>query len=402
MRRVAITGLGCVSALGIGVAPFWQAVKTGVSGVRETKLSRWLGHKVKISAQVEREPVLARFDDTMRAACDDFTLFALLAADEAIAQAGLSRAETAGPRTAVILGTGVGGFGTIDDVIFDYYGSHRNHSKPLGIPRVVANAPASYVSMRHGCTGPTFAVSSACSSASQAIGIGFQLVRSGAVDRAIVGGSEACVTPTCSRSWELLRVLSQVACRPFSERRNGMVLGEGAGVLVLESAEIAQARGATAAARLLGYGTSSDADDFLRPNAEGAAASIRLALTDAGIEPSDVDYINAHGTGTVLNDRAETKAVRLAFKNSADRVCMSSTKPIHGHTLGAAGGIELIATIMAMQESVVPPTINWLGPDPECDLDVTPNTARAMPINVALSNSFAFGGINASLIVSRD
>lgn len=402
MRRVAITGLGCVSALGIGVEPFWHGVKTGSSGVRETKLARWFGHHVKISAQVDREPVRARFDDPTKMACDDVSLFALLAADEAVAQAGLSRSETAGPRTAVIIGTGIGGLGTIDDCCHEYYGLKRKYTNPLAIPRAMASAAASQVGMRVGCTGPTFVVSSACSSASQAIGIGFQLVRSGSVERAIVGGSEAGVTPAGLRAWELLRVLSQAACRPFSQGRDGMVLGEGAGILVLEDAELAKARGASTLAQLVGYGTSSDADDLLRPNIESAARAISLALTDAGMEPSDIDYINAHGTGTVLNDRAETKAIRLAFAGSADRICMSSTKPIHGHALGAAGGLELIATILAMREGVAPPTINWLGPDPECDLDVVPNTPRAMPINVALSNSFAFGGINASLVVARE
>lgn len=401
MPRVSVTGMGCTSALGIGVEPFWAAVKAGHSGVRQTKLPHWHNHQVKISAQVDREKLAARINDTGHADSDPFVQFAILAAAEAVGQAGLTRNDLAGPRTAVIVGTGVGGIGKLDDGCYAFYAEKRNRIDPLTVPRVMANAAASHISMAYGTTGPTFAVSSACSSASQAIGIGLQLIRAGAVDRAIVGGSEACISPACTRAWEFLRVLTPDACRPFSRGRNGMVLGEGAGIIVLENAEAARARGARPLADLLGYGTSSDAGDLLRPDPKGAAAAMRLALADAALKAEDVDYINAHGTGTVLNDATETEAVRQTFGPSADRLCITSTKPVHGHALGAAGGLELIAAIMAVRDGFVPPTINFAERDPACDLDVVPNVGRARAIEMAMSNSFAFGGINAALVVGR-
>jgi nodulation protein E len=401
MRRVAITGLGCVSALGIGVEPLWAAVRSGNSGVGPTNFPRWLNHHVKISAQVSREAVSSQLADRAFADCDPFAQFAILAADQAAAQAGLTRAELAGPRTAVIMGSGVGGIGTLDDGCYSFYALNQKRVEPLTVPRVMANAAASHVSMRYGTTGPTFAVASACSSASQAIGIGFELVRSGAVDRAIVGGSEACVTPATTRAWEALRVLTPNACRPFSRGRNGMVLGEGAGVVVLENRDAARARGVAPIASLLGYGTTSDANDLLRPDPNGAAAAMRLALESASLEPAAIQYINAHGTGTLLNDVAESQAVRQAFGASADRLCISSTKPIHGHALGAAGGLEIVVTIMAICDGFAPPTINWIEQDPDCNLDIVPNVGRDTPIGAAMSNSFAFGGINAAIIVGR-
>jgi nodulation protein E len=269
----------------------------------------------------------------------------------------------------------------------------------MTIPRVMPNAAASQVCMRYGCKGPSFAISSACSSGSQSIGVGFQMVRCGVVDRAVVGGSEALLTPAVFRAWEALRVLTPDACRPFSKGRNGMVLGEGAAVLIIEELETARARNATIIAEIAGYGSTSDANDIVRPDRDGPVRSMRLALADAGLAPEDVGYINAHGTGTILNDIVETAAVRDVFGACADRLAVTSTKPIHGHTLGAAGAIELVVTIKALAEGVVPPTVNWIEADPKCDLDVVPNEARRKDIGVALSNSFAFGGINASLVV---
>jgi nodulation protein E len=401
MSDIAITGLGCVSALGQGLDPFWSAVKGGQSGVGPTKLSRWLGHKIRISAQVDRDHIASQFGESEQAQYDPCTQFALLAAKEAIAQAGLAPEEIAGPRTAVIVGCSNGGVTTMDEVCHALYAEHETRVSPLTIPRFMANAPASHISMKTGATGPAFAVSSACASASQAIGVGAALVRSGVVDRAIVGGTDATITPGTTRAWEMMRVLTPDACRPFSRGRNGMVLGEGAGIVVLESAEAALARRAPILAWLLGYGTSSDAKDLLRPDPEGAAAAMKLALADAGLVPADVDYINAHGTGTVLNDSSETQAVKLAFGERAGTIPVSSTKPIHGHALGASGALELIATIMALREQCVPPTINWMERDPQCDLDIVIGDARRATLQIAMSNSFAFGGINASLIVGH-
>jgi nodulation protein E len=398
VRDVAITGLGCVSAAGFGADALWSAARDGKTCVRPIRLPRDVGLSVGIAAQLpEGEPATA-IPMSELASYDPFSQFAVLAAEEAVTQAGLGD-ELRGPRTACIVGSGIGGFNTQDDGFYAFYGEKQRRVHPLTVPRSMPSAAASHVGMRHGAQGPTFAVSSACSSGAQAIGVGFDLIRAGVVDRAIVGGSEACITPCCMRAWEVMRVLSPDASRPFSKGRNGMVLGEGAGVLVLEAADVARARGATILARLLGYGTSSDARDLLRPDPDGSYASMRNALASAGIEAEDVDYVNAHGTGTVLNDAAEAEAIHRVFGARTDRLAVSSTKPIHGHALGASGALELVLTIMALQNQCVPPTVNFLEADPNCRLDVVPNEARRMQVRVALSNSFAFGGINASLVV---
>ncbi len=398
MRDVAITGLGCVSAAGFGVDALWEAAREGRTCVRPIRLARDIGLSVGIAAQVpEGEPQTA-IPKAELANYDPFSQYAVLAAEEAVAQAGLN-GELRGTRTASIIGSGIGGFNTQDDGFYSIYGEKQRRSHPMTVPRSMPSAAASHVGMRHGAQGPTFAVSSACSSGAQAIGVGFDLIRAGVVDRAIVGGSEACITPGSMRAWESMRVLSPDGSRPFSKGRNGMVLGEGAGVVVLEAADIAQARGATILARLLGYGTSSDARDLLRPDPDGSSASMRNALESAGLKPEDIDYVNAHGTGTVLNDAAEAEALRKAFGAHADRLAVSSTKPIHGHALGASGALEIVVTVMALRAQCVPPTANFVEADPNCLLDVVPHEARRMPIRAAMSNSFAFGGINAALVV---
>lgn len=398
MREVVVTGMGCVSAAGFGVAALWEAARDGRTCVRPIRLARDVGLSVGIAAQVPEGEPQAAISRPDLASYDPFSQFAVLAAEEAVAQAGLN-GELRGPRTASIIGSGIGGFNTQDDGFYAVYGEKQRRAHPLTVPRSMPSAAASHVSMRHGAQGPTFAVSSACSSGAQAIGVGLDLIRAGVVDRAIVGGSEACITPACMRAWESMRVLSPDGSRPFSKGRNGMVLGEGAGVVILEAAEVAAARGATVLARLLGYGTSSDARDLLRPDPDGSSASMRNALESAGLKPEDIDYVNAHGTGTVLNDAAEAEALRKAFGAHADRLAVSSTKPIHGHALGASGALELVVTVMALQEQCAPPTANFLEPDPGCALDVVPNAPRRMPIRAAMSNSFAFGGINAALVV---
>jgi nodulation protein E len=401
MPKVAITGMGCITACGNGVGPFWRAVKSGRSAVGPTQLPRQLNHKIKISAQVKSEILNDLPDRQQLRKYDPFTQFALIAADEAIANAGLERRELAGMRTAVIIGSGVGGQVSQEEAFLTVYAEPPGRLDPMTISRIMMSAPPSVISMKYGATGPTFAVSSACSSASQAIGLGAMMVRSGSVDRAIVGGTESALAPGILRAWEAMRVLTPDACRPFSLGRNGLVLGEGAGILVLENADIARARGAAPLAELLGYGTSADAGDMIRSDPAGGAAAMTLALADAQIEPHQVDHINAHGTGTVLNDIHESEAIRMAFGDSADRISVSSTKPVHGHALGATGALELIAAIMSLLDGCAPPTLNWLEHDPKCDLDVVVNAARPMKIEIALSNSLAFGGINASLIVGK-
>jgi len=398
-KKVVVTGMGAISGAGIGAGALWAAARDGKSAIGPVELERPGQNSIKIAAQVKRFDPAQHMDRSSILLCDRFTQFAIVAADEAMAQAKLPREEKMGGRTAVIVGTGIGGFTSLDDMMY-IYNVTKGRMQPMTIPRVMSNAAASHLSMRYGATGPVFAVSSACSSANQAIGIGAMLVRSGAVDTAIVGGSEASIAASYIRAWELLRVLTPDYCRPFSINRTGMTIGEGAGVLVLENAETAKARGATPLATIAGYGTSSDAKDLVRPDPAGAAAAMRDAIEESEISPDQIDYVNAHGTGTVMNDVIETEALRSIFGERLGKIAVSSTKPIHGHAIGASSALELIITIHAMREGIAPPTINWLAADPKCDLDPVPNEARKMPIRAAMSNSFAFGGINAAIVVA--
>lgn len=397
-RQVIITGMGAVSAAGVGADKLWAAARDGISQIRELTLPRPYKGRVKIAAQVRDFQPSDYIEPSMRSLCDPFTQYAIAAADEAIEQAGLSRDEPQGARTAVILGTGIGGVTTVDDGLYRLY-VENTRPDPLTVPRLIASAGPATLGMRYRCHGPTFAIASACSSASQAIGIGMQMIRAGMVDRAIVGGSEAAITTGTMMAWEALRVLTPDKCRPFSKNRNGMSLGDGAAIFVLEASEVARARRATPVAILSGYGTSSDAADPVRPDVEGAASCISQALADAGLPPSAIDYVNAHGTATVANDSNECEALARVFGNQLARIPVSSTKPIHGHGLGAGGALELLVTIRAMNDNIAPPTINFTDPDPKCEVDCVPNVARELPITRAMSNSFAFGGINATLIV---
>jgi nodulation protein E len=289
---------------------------------------------------------------------------------------------------------------TLDDSFKVLYGGGKR-VHPFTIPKLMVNAPASHISMRHGVTGPGYAIASACSSANHAIGVAFWMVRQGQVDVAITGGTEATITLGTMKGWEALRVVASDTCRPFSAGRKGMVLGEGAGIFVLEPFERAEARGAKIIAELAGFGMSSDAGDLVVPSADGAARAMRAALKDAGLGPEGIDYINAHGTGTPANDPTETAAIKTVFGEHARKLAVTSTKSVHGHALGAAGALELAITLCAMRDGRVPPTANFLGPDPACDLDYVPNESRALPIRAALSNSFAFGGLNAVLALRR-
>jgi nodulation protein E len=388
--------MGAVSAAGVGVSALWTAARTGSSCIRPLKLARPYPGRIKIAAQVPDFDPAAHLEAEILPYCDPFTQFAIVAADEALAQAGLGRKEAGGPRTAVVIGTGIGGATTIDDTSYAEYAEGKRPDT-LAVPRLIPSAAPTTLGMRYGAKGPTFALASACSSAAQAIGEAFEMLLAGRADRAIAGGSEACVINGSMRAWESLRVLTPDLCRPFSAKRNGMTLGEGAAVFVLETLESAQARGATPLCELAGYGTTSDAFDPLRADVEGPTRCMRQALERAGIEPAEVDYLNAHGTATYANDITESEAMRAVFGDRPPPV--SSTKPIHGHALGASGGLELVVTISALRDQVAPPTINFLEPDPKCQVDAIPNEARPLPIRVALSNSFAFGGINATLAV---
>jgi nodulation protein E len=392
--------MGAVSGAGIGASALWQAARDGKSAIGPVEIERPGQHTIKIAAQVKDFDPARHMDAATISFCDRFSQFAIVAGDEAMAQAKLSREQRLGERAAVIVGTGVGGYTTLDDMLY-IYNVPKTRLHPMSIPRVMSNAAACQLSMRYGCTGPTFAVSSACSSANQAIGIGASLIRVGAVDYAIVGGSEASIAASYIRGWELLRVLTPDFCRPFSAKRSGMTIGEGSGILVLENAETAQARGASVLAEIAGYGTSSDAKDLVRPDPLGAAAAMRGAIENASLAPDAIDYVNAHGTGTIINDVIETEALKKIFGERLAKILVSSTKPIHGHAIGASAALELIITINAMREGFVPPTINWLERDPKCDLDPVPNQGRKHAIRAAMSNSFAFGGLNAAIVVTQ-
>jgi nodulation protein E len=402
MRRVAITGMGSINALGNDAPATWQAMREGRVGIGPIVNIATELLNVKIAAEVRGFDPAAHFDSRKLVLLDRVSQFALVAAREAIAQAGVDfRVDDRGERTACIIGTGIGGENTHDETARRFYADKKPNVHPLTIVRLMANAPACHVTMEFGLTGPSFAVVSACASANHAMAQAFEMVRSGRVDFAVTGGSEACITVPCVKAWEAVRVTADDTCRPFCKQRRGMVLGEGAGIFVLEEYEHARARGATILAEFVGAGMSADAADIVLPSVDGAARALRGALADARMNADDIGYINAHGTGTPANDPTETAAIRKVFGTHADALAVSSTKSMHGHALGAAGAIELIAAIGALRDGVLPPTANFIDPDPECDLDYVPNAAREKPVRAALSNSFAFGGLNAVLALRR-
>jgi nodulation protein E len=400
VRRIVITGMGCVSALGISARDTWAGMREGRGGIGPLTGLDDPTLRTPIAAQAHGFVASEHFDEKRLVLLDPVSQMALVAAREAVAQAGIAFGEVA-ERTAVIIGTGIGGASTQDQMARRLYAEKNPRVHPMAIVRVMPNAPASQISLEFGLRGPTFAVASACASSNHAIGQALLLLQTGQADVALAGGAEACITLGTVKAWEAMRVLADDTCRPFSQGRRGLVLGEGAGVFVLETLEHAQARGAVILAELAGCGMSADAADIVMPDASGAARAMRGALAMAGLNPEDVDYINAHGTGTQANDPTETRAIRALFGPHADALAVSSTKGAHGHALGGGGAIELVAALGAIAEGVVPPTINYLGPDPECDLNVVPNTAQQRPVRAALSNSFAFGGLNAVLAVKR-
>jgi nodulation protein E len=402
MQRVVITGMGAVTPLGHSADSTWSAMREGRVAIGPITSMPRDGLRFGIAAEVQGFDPLAHFDEKKLILFDRVSQFALVAAREAIAQSGVDfSADGLGENTAVVIGTGIGGEQTHDEASRRLYGENNPRTHPLTIVRLMANAPACQISIEHKLTGPAFATSSACASANHALAQAFHMVRSGVADAAVAGGTEACITLGVIKAWEAMRVMADDTCRPFSKQRRGMVLGEGAGVFVLETLGRARERGATILAEFVGAGMSADAGDIVLPTEAGMAKAIQRALADGGLAAQDIDYINAHGTGTSGNDPTESKAIRRVFGAHADRLAVSSTKSMHAHALGAAGAIELVATIGALRDGVAPPTMNFLDPDPECDLDYVPNAARELPIRAALSNSFAFGGLNAVLALRR-
>jgi nodulation protein E len=401
-HRVVVTGCGVVSPVGLDTATYWQSLVAGRSGIGPpSAVSPTLPQK-EVVAEVRGFDARAIFSDRELAVLDRVSQFAVVAAREAVDQSGLmfddqGRSE----RAATIVGTGIGGIETLDLSFKRLYGENSPRTHPLTIPKAMPSAPASQVSIHCGLRGPAFGVVSACSSATHAIGLAFQMVRSGIADVAVTGGSEASINYATLRGWEGLRIMANDTCRPFSRDRRGLVIGEGAGMVVLETLAGASRRGAAILGEVTGFGMSADAGDITNPDVGGMARAISGCLADAGLTAESVQYVNAHGTGTATNDASETVALKAVFGAHAHALAISSTKSMVGHALGAAGALEFIATLLAIRDGVAPPTTNYVGPDPACDLDYVPNAAREMQIDSAISNSFAFGGLNAVLAARR-
>jgi nodulation protein E len=399
--RVVITGIGVISAIGLTRDAFWRSLVDGRCGIRTVNSPDFEQLRFKHAADVEGfvpEDHLSAKELTLM---DRFAQFAVVAAKEAMLQSGLELTPAMREDGAIITGSCIGGRSAEEVGYRELYIHGRNRVHPLTIPLGMSNAGTSHISMQLGIQGPSYTISTACASSGHAIGQAFQMVRSGTAPVAIAGGCEAPLYFGNLKAWEAMRVISKDTCRPFSADRSGLVLGEGAAMLVLEPLDAALARGARPIAEIVGFGMSADACHITQPSAEGPARAMRMALRDAGLAPEQIGYINAHGTATEVNDRTETAAIRLVFGAHADKLAVSSTKSMHAHTLGAAGAIEAAASALTLANGIIPPTVNYSRPDPVCDLDFVPNTARAQQVEVCLSNSFAFGGLNAVLALRK-
>jgi len=377
------------------------AMRDGVCGIGPLDFQDVDRLSIRIGGQILGYDPTDHFERQEIVLFDKFTQFALLAAREALSQAGLDISDDVAARCGVVLGTAGGGLQTQDENYRSVYEAGKNRVHPFVVPRLMNNAAASHVSMHFGLRGPSYTVATACASSNHAIGQAFAMIRSGMTDVMVTGGSESMLCFGGIKAWEGLRVMSKDGCRPFSANRNGMVQGEGAAVFVLEDYERAHARGADVLAEIAGFNMTSDASDIVMPNKDGAVRAMRGALADGGVALEDVGYINAHGTGTAANDKTECAAVRDVFGGHADALMMSSTKSMHGHVIGGTGAIELLACVMALRDGIIAPTIGYETPDPDCDLDVVPNEARDANIDVAVSNAFAFGGMNAVLVLRK-
>jgi len=401
-RRVVVTGLGVVTPIGTTVADFWAGCKRGQSGVGELGGFPLEDLKILIAAQIKDFDHKARLKhfrrDKIILHADRYSWFAAAAADEAVKQAGLEPPFANPYRTACIIGSGAGGLVTFEKAYRDLFIENKRATHPLTLLRIIGSSASAHVGIEYGIKGPTFATCSACSTAAHAITLGRDYIRNGLVDLAIVGASESVINYGTMKAWQAMHVLSPEGCFPFAKKRNGTVLGEGAGILILESEEHAKKRGANVLAELKGCGMTSDSKDMVNPDIEGPSEAMRLALVDAGLQPEQIDYLNAHGTATTINDKNETNAIKKVFGDHARKLAISSTKSMHGHPLGAGGGIEAVACVKAMQDNWVPPTIGLDDPDPDCDLDYVPNVGREMRVTYTMSNSFAFGGLNAVLV----
>jgi len=408
--RVVITGMGCISPLGNDVASYWDGLLAGRSGVAPITHFDTTGHKVTIAAEVKGFDAVAIFGRGEARRMDRFSQFAVFVARQAVEDASLTVTEENRDRIGVVLGTGVGGLTTLFEQMQVYAQRGPDRISPFLVPMMLPDSAPGMVAIYLGLRGPNLAVVSACASATNAIGEAAEIIRRGAADVILSGGTESVIVPIAIAGMANINALStrnddpERASRPFTLDRDGFVMGEGCAVLVMESLEHAQARGAPILAEVTGYGTSNDAFHISAPaeNGAGAAVCMQLALDSAGLRPADINYINAHGTSTPLNDKSETMAIKTVFGEQAYQIPVSSTKSMTGHLLGAAGAIEAVACVKALQENILPPTINYTTPDPECDLDYVPNQPRRVETRHVMSNSFGFGGHNATIILSCD
>ena len=404
-KKVVVTGMGTLAPNGNSTDSFWDALKSGTSGIGPITYFDTEGHRVTIAGELSDFDPESVLDSREVRKLDPFSIYAITAADEAVTMAGIDPDRLDLDRVGVTIGTGVGGIQTLEDqhTAIETRGPRR--VSPLFVPKMIANIAGGHLSMRWGFRGPNQTVTSACASATDAIGMAMRLILAGDADVMIAGGTEASITGLCIAGFANMKALSQSctepekASRPFDADRDGFVLGEGSGILVIETEEHALDRGAVILAELAGYGSTDDAFHITQPAPEGAGAreAMKRAIQDAGLKTTDIDYINAHGTSTPFNDRNETAAIRNLFGSHADSLKVSSTKSMTGHLLGAAGGIEAVITVKTIVHQLLPPTINYQTPDPECTLDYVPNTAQEHTVNAALSNTFGFGGHNAVL-----
>lgn len=408
-KRVVVTGMGCISPVGNTVTETWKSLLAGRSGAGPITLFDASRHKTRFAAEVKGFDAVSVFGNREARKMDRFAQFAAAATLEALEQAGLKIDDANRDRVGVVIGTGIGGIGTIMDQAEVLRERGPERISPFLVPMMISDSAAGMLAIRVGTRGPNMALATACASGNNAIGEALEMIRRSSADAMIAGASEGALVPIAMAGMNVMGALStrnddpQSASRPFDKERDGFLMGEGAGILILESLEHAQARGADILCEISGYGTTDDAYHISAPaeNGAGAAISMKLALEDAGLHLTDIHYINAHGTSTPLNDKSETAAIKTVFGGQAYRIPVSSTKSMTGHLLGASGAVEAVFSILAMREGMIPPTINYQTPDPECDLDYVPNQPRKAEIRHAMSNSFGFGGHNATLVFSR-
>lgn len=409
-NRVVVTGLGVISPIGNDVATFWQGLKDGCSGIDKITAFDATGYDCRIAGEVKGfNPELYGISKKECRRMENFVQYALAGACQAIKDAGLELEKENKERIGVVVGSGIGSLRLIEEEHKVLLKSGPSRLSPFLIPMLIVNEAPGHIAIAYGFKGPNTCVTTACASGSHAIGDAMRIIQRGEADIMITGGTESCIAPTGVGGFCALRALSkrndqpQKASRPFDAQRDGFVMAEGSGIVVLESLEHAKKRNALIYAEVAGFGMSCDAYHITAPDPDGFGASLAMkaALRDAKLNPEDVDYINAHGTSTKLNDKIETLAIKLALGEHAKKVMISSTKSMTGHLLGAAGGVEFVACCLAIKDNIVPPTINYEFPDPECDLDYVPNTARKTQVDVCLSNSLGFGGHNATLAVKK-